>query len=259
MGCLKIKSLPARRHHADRRVGPARAEAAAVVAAAIESGPAPAVADVAVVIDVARFAPRRLFTHDRHALALRQRWPVARQVAIAVPALGMHRDLGALARRGVRARRCRQQQSRGDGGDQQNFPASHHAAFDPQSRWLAIAAPSPSAFNFAQTMLSATIGSVRTAVPKPQSTPAITRSRPTISAYRPMRCATSFGCSTKFVVESITPGMRILSLGILNVLSSSHSWSWRGLAASMLNACMRALNAMSMILSSGRSKLCGPS
>ena len=31
-----------------------------------------------------------------------------------------------------------------------------------------------SAASFAQTMLSATIGSVRTAVPKPQSTPAIT-------------------------------------------------------------------------------------
>jgi len=38
---------------------------------------------------------------------------------------------------------------------------------------LAIAAPSLSARSFAQTMLSATVGSVRTAVLKPQSTPAI--------------------------------------------------------------------------------------
>ena len=57
-----------------------------------------------------------------------------------------------------------------------------YAAFLPHKRSLAIAAPSPSAFSFAQTMLSTTIGSVRTAVPKPQSTPAITRSRPTMSA-----------------------------------------------------------------------------
>ena len=42
-----------------------------------------------------------------------------------------------------------------------------------------IAAPSLSARSLAQTMLSATIGCRRTAVPKPQSTPAIRRSRST--------------------------------------------------------------------------------
>ena len=42
-GWLKARSLPAGRHHADRRRGPARAEAAAVAAAAIKSRPAPAV------------------------------------------------------------------------------------------------------------------------------------------------------------------------------------------------------------------------
>ena len=42
-------------------------------------------------------------------------------------------------------------------------------------------------------------------VPKPQSVPAITLSRPTMSAYRTMRWATTSGCSMKFVVESITP------------------------------------------------------
>src|SRR5580693_8279194 len=72
-----------------------------------------------------------------------------------------------------------------------------------------------------------------------------------------MRCATRRGCSTKLVVESMTPGMRILSSGILIALRSSHSWSWRGLAASMLNACTLALNAISMILVTGRSWVCG--
>ena len=47
----------------------------------------------------------------------------------------------------------------------------------PHNRLLAMAAPSLSARSLAQTMLSATIGSARTAVPKPQSTPAISRSR----------------------------------------------------------------------------------
>src|SRR5262249_21463575 len=52
----------------------------------------------------------------------------------------------------------------------------------PHSRALAIAAPSASARNFAQTMLGATIGDAVAAVPKPQSLPAITRSRPTMPA-----------------------------------------------------------------------------
>jgi hypothetical protein len=47
----------------------------------------------------------------------------------------------------------------------------------------AIWAPSASARSLAQTMLSATIGgALPTKVPKPQSTPAMTRSRPTMSA-----------------------------------------------------------------------------
>ena len=57
-----------------------------------------------------------------------------------------------------------------------------YAAFAPHNFLLAIAAPSLSARNFAQTIESATVGSARTAVPKPQSTPAMTRSRPTMSA-----------------------------------------------------------------------------
>src|SRR5207245_7623109 len=47
-------------------------------------------------------------------------------------------------------------------------------------------------------------------VPKPQSVPAITFSRPTTPATLQIRCATSSGCSMKLVTESITPGIRIL-------------------------------------------------
>src|SRR5438477_604473 len=50
-------------------------------------------------------------------------------------------------------------------------------------------APSASALNLAQTMLGATIGGAVAEVPKPQSLPAITCSRPTMSANRPIRWA----------------------------------------------------------------------
>ena len=53
---------------------------------------------------------------------------------------------------------------------------------DPHNCLLAIAAPSLSARSFAQTMLSATFGSLRTAVPKPQLTPAMSRWTPMICA-----------------------------------------------------------------------------
>jgi len=55
-------------------------------------------------------------------------------------------------------------------------------AYDPHNRLLAMAAPSLSARSFAQTMLSVTFGSLSTAVPKPQSTPAMNRSRSMIPA-----------------------------------------------------------------------------
>ena len=51
-----------------------------------------------------------------------------------------------------------------------------------QRRRVAISAPSASALNLAQTTLGATIGVALAEVPKPQSAPAITRSRPTMSA-----------------------------------------------------------------------------
>ena len=46
------------------------------------------------------------------------------------------------------------------------------------------------------------------------------------------RCATSSGCSTSTVDCVITPGISTLSSGILARFHSSHSCSWRGLAAS---------------------------
>ncbi len=56
---------------------------------------------------------------------------------------------------------------------QANFDSRRHsplyAALAPHSFSLAMAAPSLGALSFAQTMLSATKGCSRTAVPKPQS------------------------------------------------------------------------------------------
>ena len=80
---------------------------------------------------------------------------------------------------------------------------------------LASSAPWASASSFSH----ATSGSTRpkpTNVPKPQSVPGMTRSRPTTSAKRPMRCATSSGCSTKLVFVSMTPGHEHLVVGELS-------------------------------------------
>src|SRR6266545_2211830 len=52
---------------------------------------------------------------------------------------------------------------------------------------------------------------------KPQSTPALRFSRPTMFAQRTTRSATSSGCSTKCVVSETIPGMRILPSGELEV------------------------------------------
>src|SRR5919112_807976 len=84
---LPKKSLPARRHHADGRRGPAWAEAAAVVAAAIKSRPAPAVTDVPVIIQVSPLAlAARIRAKDRQAVGLLKPRPIARKKSIAVPA-----------------------------------------------------------------------------------------------------------------------------------------------------------------------------
>ena len=65
-----------------------------------------------------------------------------------------------------------------------------------KARREAIRAPSTMARSLAQATSGCT-SSPAPDVPKPQSVPAITRSRPTTSAKRTMRCATSSGCSTR--------------------------------------------------------------
>ena len=73
---------------------------------------------------------------------------------------------------------------------------SAQAAFLLHSRFEAISAPARNVANLAQTTSSVT-HSHPTKLPKPQSTPAITRSRsPTAATTVSMRCATTSGCST---------------------------------------------------------------
>src|SRR5262245_27919526 len=69
-----------------------------------------------------------------------------------------------------------------------------------QSSFVARRAPCASASNFAHTTLGWLSGSRRACAEKPQSAPAITRSRPTARAKRTMRSPISSGCSTRFVV-----------------------------------------------------------
>ena len=76
------------------------------------------------------------------------------------------------------------------------------------------------------------ISSAPAKVAKPQSVPAMTFSRPTISAYLTMRCATSSGCSTSTVECEITPGIRIVPSGSFASRHTVHSCSWRGFEAS---------------------------
>jgi hypothetical protein len=74
-------------------------------------------------------------------------------------------------------------------------------------------------------------------VPKPQSAEAMTRSRsPTAATASSIRRATTSGCSTKLLVLSITPGMRIMSAGSGTRLSAAYSRAWRGLANSIDSA-----------------------
>ena len=80
----------------------------------------------------------------------------------------------------------------------------------PHRRSVAIAAPSAIAWNFDQTTESATGRSSRANVPKPQSR---TRYHAFATDYIgpvAQHRAISFGCSTKFEVESMTPGMNTL-------------------------------------------------
>jgi hypothetical protein len=51
-----------------------------------------------------------------------------------------------------------------------------------------------------------------------------------------MRRATTSGCSTKFDVVSITPGMSSMCGGSLCFFSAAYSCAWRGLENSMVSA-----------------------
>src|SRR5262249_11503953 len=70
---------------------------------------------------------------------------------------------------------------------------------------------------------------------------------PTTRAYCTMRSATSSGCSTKFEVESITPGMMILPSGSFTSFHTFHSWPWRGVAPGDDSACGRPLSTVSQV------------
>lgn len=127
-----------------------------------------------------------------------------------------------------------------------------------QRRSEARRAPSLSAASFAQAMSGSTTV-MSAAVANPQSVLASTRSRPTTSAYRPMRWAMSSGCSMKLVVESTTPGISTVPSGRSRSAKVAHSWSCRGLAPSNDTPSGRAPSTRSMMASSGRSWWCGPS
>src|SRR5262249_13804369 len=128
---------------------------------------------------------------------------------------------------------------------------AYHNSFE------ASRAPSASEASFIHTILESTC-SRPAKVPKPQSTPAMTFSAPTTRAYCTMRSATSSGCSTKFEVESITPGMMILPSGSFTSFQTFHSCPWRGLAPGNDSACGRPLSTMSTMSFSGTSLWWGP-
>ena len=78
-------------------------------------------------------------------------------------------------------------------------------------------------FSFGHTIEAAT-HSRPAKVPKPQSVDAMTRSRSPIAATASsMRRATTSGCSTKLLVDSITPGIRIMSFGNGCCLNAAYS------------------------------------
>src|SRR5262249_27680929 len=123
---------------------------------------------------------------------------------------------------------CAQESCRDDGskwairhGSSENWAQGPQRSFQ-YSAWDASLAPSASDASFIHTILESTC-SRPAKVPNPQSTPAMTFSRPTALAYCTMRSATSSGCSTKFEVESITPGMTILPSGSLTSFHTFHS------------------------------------
>ena len=105
----------------------------------------------------------------------------------------------------------------GPPGEPNKGTAGRHAAVSHHNCFDASRAPSASDASFIQTILVSTW--TRPAkVPKPQSTPAMTLSRPTALAYCTMRSATSSGCSTKFEVGIDHAGDDGLAVRQLDVL-----------------------------------------
>ena len=94
--------------------------------------------------------------------------------------------------------------------------------------------------SFVHTTLSST--SMEPAkVPKPQSTPARTRVRsPMASAAATIRSATTSGCSTTLVVESMTPGTKSMPSGSGWRRNARSSCWCRGLASGSESAPTRA-------------------
>ena len=109
------------------------------------------------------------------------------------------------------------------------------AAFLPQSRDEARSAPWRQVLSFAHTTSSVT-HPYPANVPKPQSELAMTRSRsPTAATAASMRWATTSGCSTKLLFESITPGSSTMWSGRRCRRNAAISCWRRGLANSMLS------------------------
>src|SRR5262245_21332141 len=127
----------------------------------------------------------------------------------------------------------------------------------PHSRRDARRAPSARAPSLAHTMVG-WISSEPAKVAKPQSLPAITRSRPTTLANLTMRSATSSGCSTSTLDCVMMPGIRILPSGSLTSSHTRHSCSWRGFAASREYAPAQTSRMMSTTSFSAMSCTRGP-
>src|SRR6185437_6953931 len=114
--------------------------------------------------------------------------------------------------------------------------AKNYAADLPHSARDARSAPSRIDLSLSHTT-GAITHSRAVKVPKPQSAPAITRSRsPTAATASSMRRATTRGCSTKLLVESTTPGISVIDAGSLCFLNASYSCAWRGLENSIDSA-----------------------
>jgi two-component system response regulator ChvI len=127
------------------------------------------------------------------------------------------------------------------------------AAFLPQRRVDAMSAPWRNVLSFAHTTSSVT-HSQPTKVPKPQSTPAMTRSRsPTAATTASIRWATTSGCSTMLLFESTTPAISVILSGSLCFRIAAVSCCLRELPNSRPSAPTFALYRLGRMTSIGTS------